>query len=145
MVPDPDGPVMSSEYRLDFLCSKPLTYRETNNWNVAETIDTLGRGHPQVTFPVFEKSPAGIARQAVCTRKPIQVAIVKPIDPGVISRNPQCVVAIQMHAVNPQRAAVECRRDQCSPGTVHPLLQAQSVARPGDPHPHRSIRSEGHV
>ena len=70
-------------------------YRETDNWNVAETIDTPGRGQPQVTFSVFQKALDGIAREAIRAGKMIHVAIVNPVDAGFVSRNPQCVMPIQ--------------------------------------------------
>jgi hypothetical protein len=75
-------------------------YRESDNWDVAETIDTPNGGQPQVTFSVFEKTLDGIAREAIRARKTINVAIVNPVDAGFVSANPQCVVPIQMHAVN---------------------------------------------
>src|SRR5271157_662767 len=141
MVPDPDGPVTSGEYGPDVVCTEPLMYRETDNWNAAETIDTLGRGQPQVTFFVFEKALDRIAGEAIRAGKMIHVAIVNPVDAGFVSRNPQCVTPVQPQAANPQLTAVECRHGECFPGTIYPLFQPQPAARPGNPDPRRSIRS----
>src|ERR1700723_668332 len=117
MVPNPDGPVMRGKYGLDPVVSKPLMYRETRNRNVAETVDTLGRDQPQVTFSVFEKVLDGIARKAIRCSKMIHVAIVDPVDAVSFSSNPQCAMPVQPQADRMQPTAIECRRDECFPGT----------------------------
>ena len=61
MVPDPDGPVPRGKYGPDVVSTKPFMYRETDNRNVAETVDALGGGQPEVTFSVFESVLDGIA------------------------------------------------------------------------------------
>jgi hypothetical protein len=98
-------------------------YRETENWNVAETIDTSGRGQPQVPFAVFESVLDGITRQAIRGSKTIHLAIVNPVDAVCISRNPQCVMPVELQAVNTPSPAIECRSDECFPGTVYELFQ----------------------
>jgi hypothetical protein len=61
MISDPDGPVPSRNYGIDHVTSKPLAHRKVDNWNVAETVDTLGRGQPQITFSVLKETFHGVA------------------------------------------------------------------------------------
>src|ERR1700677_103562 len=145
MVPDPDGPVTRRKYGLDLVCGKPLMHREIDDRSAAQTVDAFGRGQPQVTFSVLESVLDGIARQAIRGGKTIHVAIVDPVDAFSVSRDPQCVMPVQPQAVNTQPTAVECRRDECFPGPIYQLFQAQPMAWIPDAHPHRSIRSESEV
>src|SRR5579863_5289958 len=141
MVPDPAGPDTNGKYGPDVVCTEALMHRKTDNRNVAETVHPTGCGHPQVALSVFQKAFDGISREAMRAGKTIHVAIVNPVNSTFVSANPQCVMPIQVHADNPQRTAVECRRDQCFPGAIRPSLQAQPAARVRDPGPDRSIRS----
>jgi hypothetical protein len=145
MVPDPHGPIPRGKDGRDLVGTKPLMYGETDNWNVAETVDAFGRGQPQVTFSVFESVRDGITRQAICGGKMIRFAIVNSVDAASASRNPQCVVPIQSQAINMQFTSVEFRRDERFPGSIYQVVQTKATAGIEHTHPHRSIGSEGEV
>src|SRR5580693_4677560 len=93
-VTDPNHTILRREHRPDNIRGEPLAGRKCNDAVVAETVQTFRSSHPEIAFPVLEKTGHGVARQAVPAAEMIESPGVQSVDSGIGRSNPQRAFAV---------------------------------------------------
>jgi hypothetical protein len=112
---------------------------EGGHAKVAQHINALRCGAPEVTFAILEELVYIIARQAVCAFKVIDVCAVNSVDTLIECSDPEIALAVNQEGLDRQGFAVQFWNHERLHHAVYYVLQTSSVSRDRVPNPDRAI------